>query len=174
MKKILIPVFILIIILAIYVSNKKNNKEIPSTIHDYKTLSYEIDGERIKIKDDIKYFGNNLKTDLNNDGREDIVFLITRQSGGSGTFYYVLSALNMKQGYIGSDGYFLGDRIAPQNIEVSKNPNQKNVIVVNYADRLPNEPMSTQPSVGKSVYLKLDPVTMQWGVVEANFEGESK
>ena len=38
----------------------------------------------------------------------------------------------------------------------------------------PGEPMTAQPSVGKSVYLKLDPATMQFGIVEPNFEGESR
>ena len=49
----------------------------------------------------------------------------------------------------------------------------KNVIVVNYADRAPGEPFTTQPSVGKSIWLKLDPQSRQWGTVEQNFEGEA-
>ena len=49
----------------------------------------------------------------------------------------------------------------------------KNVIVVNYADRAPNEPMTTEPSIGKSAYLKLDLEHMQWGIVIPDFEGES-
>ena len=121
-----------------------------------------------------RYFGNDLAIDLNNDGREDKVFLVTQESSGSGIFYYVLAALNTEEGYLGSDGYFLGDRIAPQTTEVSPNPKHKNVVVINYADRLPSEPMSTPPSQGKSVYLKLDPVTRQWGIVAPNFEGEAR
>jgi len=46
--------------------------------------------------------------------------------------------------------------------------------VVNYAVRAPGEPMTARPSVGKSVWLKLDPQTMQFGEVVQNFEGESK
>ncbi len=116
------------------------------------------------------YFGNKLEADLNDDGRTDEVFLLTQSAGGSGTFYYVVAALNTPQGWVGSDGYFLGDRIAPQTTEMSSNPRQHNVIVVNYADRAPNEPMTARPSIGKSVYLKLDPQTMQWGIVANNFE----
>ncbi len=120
------------------------------------------------------YFGNELKTDLNDDGREDVVFLLTQQRGGSGTSFYAVAALNTKAGYVGSDGYLLGDRIAPQTIVVSRNPRHKNVIVVNYGDRRPDEPMTAQPSVGKSVYLKLDAETVRWGIVVPNFEGESR
>ncbi|MEI6864380.1 MAG: hypothetical protein WCK46_03425 [Candidatus Adlerbacteria bacterium] len=156
---------------------------------DYKNAEYVIEGQEVTLingesvqeaapgsatKVVTRYFGNELKTDVDGDGREDVVFLLTQNSGGSGTFYYVVAALNTREGYVGSDGYLLGDRIAPQTTEVSQNPRQKNVIVVNYATRAQGEPMSTQPSVGTSAYLKLDPETMQWGVVEPNFEGESR
>ncbi len=164
---------------------------------DYKNATYVIDGMVVKLTDGIseveaapgsaskittQYFGNELKYDLNADGREDVVFLLTQQTGGTGTFYYVVAALQkniaMRQGdenfvYVGSQGLLLGDRIAPQTTEVSKNSNHKGVIVVNYADRKPGEPMTTAPSVGKSIWLKLDPDSMQFGEVEQDFEGEA-
>ncbi|MEK7505701.1 MAG: hypothetical protein AAB597_02295 [Patescibacteria group bacterium] len=156
---------------------------------NYKNAEYSIDGTRVKLENGVakrdaasgsaskiitRYFGNELKTDLDGDGREDVVFLLTEESGGSGTFFYAVAALNTQSGYVGSDGYLLGDRVAPQTTEVSRNPRHKYVIVVNYADRAPGEPMTARPSFGKSAYLKLDPSTMQWGVVEPNFEGESR
>ena len=148
-----------------------------------------IEGQRIKLADGLaeaetppgsasrivtRYFGNELKTDLNDDGREDVVFLLTQQRGGSGTFFYAVAALNIEAGYLGSDGYLLGDRIAPQTTAVSRNPRHENVIVVHYSDRRPDEPMTSQPSVGKSVYLKLDAETVRWGIVVPDFEGESR
>lgn len=156
---------------------------------DPKNATYIIEGKAVTFVDGVaetdtapgsaskivtRYFGNELKTDLNNDGREDVVFLLTQETGGSGTFFYAVAAVNTANGYVGSDGYSLGDRIAPQTTEVSQNPKQKNVIVVNYADRAPGEPMTARPSVGKSVYLKLDTETMQWGIVLPDFEGESR
>lgn len=141
---------------------------------DYKDAKFLIEGKEVGLDGGtLKYFGNELRTDLDGDGREDVVFIVTDQPGGSGTFYYAVAAVNTKDGFVGSDGYFLGDRIAPQTIEVSKNPRHKNVVVVNYADRAISEPMVTSPSIGKSVYLKLDAETRQWGIVEPNFEGES-
>ncbi len=151
-----------------------NNKE-KVFASDYKNAEFMIEGQKVRLGSGYsKYFGNELKTDLDGDGDEDVVFLITQEPGGSGTFFYVVAALNTEKGYIGSDGYLLGDRIAPQTTELSQNPKQKNVIVVNYADRAPGEPMTTRPSFGKSVYLKLDTQTMQWGIVVPNFEGESR
>ena len=167
-----------------YIYNE-NQATIPT---DYKDAEYIIEGERVKLKDGIaltevvpnsasktttQYFGNEVVTDLNNDGREDIVFLLTQNSGGSGTFYYVVAALNTKSGYIGSEAYLLGDRIAPQTTEVSQNPNHKNVIVVNYAERAEGEPMTSSPSVAKSVFLKLDPESLQFGIVDNDFTGDA-
>lgn len=189
-KKIFLAIAIIAILVAGYFVYKNSSKEeVPATVSDYKNATYVIEGENVTLKDGIaeteiapgsaskivtRYFGNELKTDLNSDGREDVVFILTQTSGGSGTFFYAVAALNTKNGYIGSDGYLLGDRISPQTTELSPNPGHKNVIVVNYADRKPDEPMTTEPSVGKSAYLKLDPTSMQWAVVEPNFEGESR
>lgn len=165
-----------------------NSKEKGSDSNDYKDATFSIDGRQVNLVDGIseiesgpdsaskittRYFGNDFVTDLNNDGRDDIVFLVTQETGGSGVFFYAVAALNTESGYVGSDGYLLGDRIAPQTINASPNPRHKNVVVVNYADRDSEEPMSAQPSVGKSVYLKLDTERMQWGIVEPDFEGES-
>ena len=119
------------------------------------------------------YFGNEVEVDLNSDSREDIVFLLTQSTGGSGTFFYVVAALNTEAGWQGSQGFLLGDRIAPQTTELSQNPNHQNVIVVNYMDRAANELMTEQPSVGSSVWLKLDTETLSWGTVEQNFPGEA-
>jgi hypothetical protein len=156
---------------------------------EYRNVEYVIEGQRIKLADRpaeadtspgpasrvvTRYFGNELKTDLNDDGRDDVVFLAAQQRGGSGTFFYAVAALNTEAGYVGSDGYLLGDRVAPQTTVVSRNPRHKNVIVVNYGDRRPGEPMTAQPSVSKSVYLKLDAKTVRWGVVVADFEGEAR
>lgn len=150
-----------------------NEKQAPVEA-DYREVEYVIEGERIKLGGETRYFGNELMTDLDGDGRDDVVFLVTHEPGGSGTFFYVVAALATDVGYVGSDGYFLGDRIAPQTTEVSQNPRHKNVIVVNYAERAPGEPMAAEPSVGKSAYLKIVPETMQWAIVEPDFAGEAE
>lgn len=161
----------------------------PTGAQDPKDAAYVINGKTVQLQNGVaqvpavsgsasmittKYFGNELTADLDGDGRPDAAFILTQDGGGSGTFYYAVAALNQPTGYVGSDGYLLGDRIAPQATTLSQNPNQKYVVVFNYADRAAGQPMSVQPSVGKSVYLKLDPQTMQWGIVMPNFEGESR
>lgn len=192
MKKILITLAAIgaVLVAGFYALNAYiyNEKQAPAA-NDYKDAEFRIDGATVQLKDGFaeteaapgsaskiitKYFGNEYKTDLNNDGREDVVFLLTQETGGSGVFYYAVAALNTERGYVGSDGYLLGDRIAPQSIEVSPNPKHKNVIVVNYADRALDEPMTAPPSIGKSAYLKLDTASMMWGIVEPDFEGEAR
>lgn len=192
MKNIIIGVVVIVAILiaGFYAFNSYiyNENQVPAT-SNYKDSTYSIDGVSIELKGGFasskavlgsatmvttRYFGNDYMVDLNDDGRQDVVFLLTQETGGSGVFYYVVAALNTERGYIGSDGYLLGDRIAPQTIENSHNPRHKNVVVANYVDREVGEPMSAQPSVGKSAYLKLDIASMMWGIVEPDFEGESE
>jgi hypothetical protein len=145
---------------------------------DYKDAEYVISGTPVRLTDGVaeteaapgsatkivtRYFGNEVTADVNGDGREDKVFLLTQDMSGSGLFYYVVAALNTDRGYVGSEGLLLGDRIAPQTTEKK----DKGVVVVNYADRLPSEPMTKQPSVGKSKWLMFNTQTMQFEEVSA-------
>lgn len=187
MKKIIIGSLCIALVLIgvfLFESFKQDDKEeIQKIIHDYKNTEYSIGGKRTLLIDGVseevvapdsatktytRYFGNDLFKDLNDDGREDVVFLLTQDNGGSGTFFYVVAALNTEAGYVGSEAVLLGDRIAPQTIE--SGPGKQ--IIVNYVDRAPDEPMSAQPSLGKSLRLILDVVSLQFGEVVNDFEGE--
>jgi hypothetical protein len=95
-------------------------------------------------------FGKPVYGDLDGDGYEDAALVLTHQPGGSGTFYYVAAALNRNSTYRGTNGVLLGDRISPQTIQI-----RNGVVVANYADRRPDEPMAAPPAVGKTKYLTL-------------------
>jgi heat shock protein HslJ len=120
-----------------------------------------------------KYFGNEVRVDIDNDNQEDAIFLLTQETGGTGTFFYVVAALNTEEGWKGSNALFLGDRITPKNIELSTDPSHENVIIVNYLDRKFEESMSTEPSIKKTIWIKFDTQSMSFGEVEQNFEGEA-
>lgn len=167
-----------------YIYNEKQGEPaIKEVVTDPKNATYRISGESVTLKNGVhevaipnssaqvvtRYFGNELATDLNGDGREDMFFLITQQTGGSGVFYYGVGALNTPDGFVGTEALFIGDRIAPQ----STTKGEGNTVVVNYAIRKPGEAFSVSPSVGKSIVLKLDPATLQFGEVVQNFEGEA-
>lgn len=176
MKKLLVGIVVIagILVVGFYTLNSYiYNEKQAEGVADYKKATYMIEGQGVQLGTTATYFGNELKTDLNGDGREDVAFIVTHSPGGTGTFYYAVAALNTDRGYIGSDGYLLGDRIAPQTTTLSQNPRHKYVVVFNYADRSPGAPMTEAPSVGKSAYLKLNPSSMQWGIVVPDFEGES-
>ncbi len=121
--------------------------------------SYLIDGGQIMLKNgqaDVgtthtAVFGQPVSGDLNGDGRVDAALILTRDTGGSGTFFYVAAAINTTSGAQGTNAVLLGDRIAPQNINI-----QDQQIIVNYADRQAGEPMTTPPSMGVSLYLTVD------------------
>jgi heat shock protein HslJ len=151
---------------------------------DYKNIAYSIGGQTVRLVDGVaeapaapgsaakivtRYFGNDVRGDLNADGRADVAFLLTQETGGSGTFFYAVAALDLPSGLVGSQGLLLGDRIAPQTTELRSD----GLIVVNYADRAPGESLATPPSVGKTILLKLNATTMRLGEVVQGFEGEA-
>jgi len=177
---------IIVVFVGLYFSSRPLGEEKEDTFaSSYKDAEYVIEGQRIKLTNGVaetesapgsaskivtRYFGNEVFLDLNDDNREDIVFLVSQETGGSGTFYYVVAALNtLENGYIGSEGLLLGDRIAPQTTERGNGK----VVVVNYVVRAPGESFAIRPSIGKSIWLLLDTKTMQFGEVAQNFEGET-
>lgn len=164
-----------------YISPITNNNNQVNTDHDG---TYTINGEKVTLvngksivlaapgsasKIITKYFGNGVVFDFDKDGRDDQAFILTEDSGGSGTFYYLVARLNTLSGPQGSEGLLLGDRIAPETTEMGKG----SIVVVNYADRKPTEDFSVAPSIAKSIWLLLDLKTMQFGEVVQNFEGEA-
>ena len=166
MKKIVIGGVLILVALAVFFLARTYYKSAPLiSSPDYKNISYKIDNRDITLKDGISeldivpgsasklittYFGNEAHSDLNSDGTEDVAFILTQSGGGSGTFYYVVAALKINDVYRGTNAILLGDRIAPQNIEIKNGQ-----IIANYADRKPGEPMTTPPSVGRSKYITL-------------------
>ncbi len=142
---------------------KQENTILPAS---YKNATYTIEGKVISLVDGYseievapgsaskivtRYFGNEAEGDLNGDGIPDVAFLLTQESNGSGTFYYVVAALKAASGYEGTNAMFLGDRIAPQTTEI-----RNGTIIVNYADRGEGEPMTARPSRGVSKYLHVE------------------
>lgn len=187
MNKVLLYLIGTIIILGggfFLLNNYIYNEKQAFAAKDYKDAEYLIGGERIRLQNGVsekttgsdsaspavtRYFGNEVRRDLNDDGREDVVFLLTQETGGSGVFFYVVAAINTERGYVGSEGLLLGDRIAPQTTELGRGK----IVIVNYADRAVGADFASQPSEGKSIWLLLDPETLQFGEVAQNFEGEA-
>lgn len=138
----------------------------PTEAADHKNATYLVEGQSVTLtngraetlvapnaaaKTITQYFGNEATGDMNGDGASDVAFLLTQNSGGSGTFYYVVVALRKGGGYEGTNAFFLGDRIAPQTTEL-----RDGKLVVNYGERKEGEPMTAAPSVGVSKYLKVE------------------
>ncbi len=150
-------------------------------VQDYKNTSYVIDGEQVTLKNGFaevevapgsaskkvtRYWGGDFHKDLNADGRQDVVFMVTQDSGGSGLFYYVVAAINYPEGYRGSASFFLGDRIAPKNIELG----DEATILVNFAERNPGESFAVAPSSARSIWLYFDPGAMEFGEIAPDFD----
>ena len=138
---------------------------------DPKNATYMVEGKEILLVDGraeevssldsvskrvTTIFGEPTIGDLTGDGRRDAAVVLVQNSGGSGTFYYVAAAVSTGSGTKGTNAVLLGDRIAPQTIEIKNGQ-----IIANYAERKPSEPMTAKPSVGVTKYLKLNGTTLE-------------
>jgi hypothetical protein len=153
-----IIVFVGVFFLGFYLGQKyeKNLALIDMSLMS-KNPTYLVNGEKAE------YFGNEAFGDLNGDGLIDKAFLVSQQPGGSGTFYYVMVALKTEGGFILTNPFFVGDRISPQSTYIPKNSRE---LHVNYAERKPGEPMSTPPSVGAVLLLKVTPEGVLEGLMK--------
>jgi hypothetical protein len=142
--------------------------------NDPLNISFTISGQSYslvngKVGKEIAVFGQPVYGDLSGDGVNDAVMYLTQDSGGSGTFFYVVEAININGSFKGTNAMFLGDRIAPQNINIIDGR-----AVANFAERKASEPFTTPPSIGKSVYVQYDKKTGEIGEWVKDFEGESR
>ncbi|MFA6608304.1 MAG: META domain-containing protein [Candidatus Paceibacterota bacterium] len=182
MKKthISIIIIILTILIAYFYLPKSVLKE---TSLDVKNVSYVIDGQEFKLVDGIatkeiapnsaskqtvRMFGEPVYGDLNADGINDAAVMLTSDSDGSGTFFYAVLAIANGNTYKATNALILGDRIAPQTVEI-----RDGRAVYNYAERKSTEPMTARPSIGKSLWIHYNPATGQIGEWVKDFEGEA-
>jgi hypothetical protein len=79
-----------------------------------------------------------LAVDLNADGKTDYVYLLGKDTGTT-TAYYAVASIDSFLGFKITDPQFIANKISPQNIELTSGQ-----IVINYSDRAPGEPLSTE------------------------------
>src|SRR3989339_952033 len=165
-KKIILLCLLTVVVglIAYWIYNRPKTPALTQQfILNAKSCTYSVDGKDITLKDGYaaqainadsatklitRYFGNELAGYFDDDEFSDRAFILTQESGGSGTFFYLAAALGSKDKCNGTNAILLGDRIAPQTTEF-----RNGEIIVNYAERRPEEPMTASPSVGVSKYL---------------------
>jgi hypothetical protein len=102
-------------------------------------------------QDTVRVIGEPALGDVNRDGHRDAALLIANDPGGSGTFYYAALAVNEAGSYRATNALLVGDRIAPLTVDFLDGR-----FVYNYLDRRSGEPMTTPPSVVKSLWIRFD------------------
>lgn len=152
--------------------------EVQETVFDGRNATFTLDGTPVTLVNGIsektlvtgsaskmvtRYFGNEAVGDLTGDGQPDVAFLISEETGGSGLFYYVVVAVQKGEGYQTTNAFLIGDRIAPQSTHIPENSLE---LQVNYAERRPGEPMSTPPSSGATLLLKVTPEGILEGLMK--------
>lgn len=161
MKKSIYLIVFIIIVIAIFLALRPSEIQAPpvAITLDPLNATYQIGEQSITLTNGraeieiapnsvskmiVDIFGTPTLGDLNEDNVNDAGVILVVSSGGTGTFYYVAAVVNNT----GTNAVLLGDRIAPQTLEI-----RDNLLIANYATRETGEPMSTVPSVGVSKYL---------------------
>lgn len=147
--------------------NSQKNIVLQSAPADPKNGIYTIDDKKFKLaagvaeketipgsasEDIVKIFGEPVYGDINSDGEKEAVVFLSMQSGGSGTFFYVVAASKIDNVYVGGNTVFLGDRIVPKGIDIASD----GAVNVRYVDRKEGEPMTAIPSVNMSKRLAIE------------------
>lgn len=102
-------------------------------------------------QDTIRVIGEPAFGDVNRDGHRDAALIIANDPGGSATSYYAVLAVKEADSYRATNALLVGDRIAPLTVEYLDLR-----FVYNYLDRRSGEPMTTPPSVVKSLWIQFD------------------
>lgn len=183
MNKTIISVILIVVVLALGLKLISGNKLTPeSGLRDLKNISVKVGEEKFDLisgfaekeiadgsatKNKLSIFGEPVMGDLDGDGDEDSAMLLLNESGGSGSFFYAVLAINESGKYKATNTMLLGDRISPQTVEISGGR-----AVYNFAERRAGEPFTTPPSVGKSVWVHYDKARNEIGEWVKDFEGE--
>lgn len=182
---IVIAIMVLVMVAGVYRFNFTDGGDIilDTSKNDAKNISYVIDGQTFMLvngkaekeiapgsvsKQKISMFGDPVYGDFNGDGVKDAAVMLVSDGGGSGSFFYAVLAISTGTTFVSTNALLLGDRIAPQNINI-----EDGRAVYNYAERKAGEPMTTQPSIGKSLYVQYDKRTGTIGEFVKDFEGEA-
>ena len=167
MKKTLLIIGLIVVLGAGLYLSRTPTSSLKNPEFDGRNSSFTIDNQTVNLVNGVseqeaapgslskvttRYFGNEAKGDLTFDGKDDVAFLVTQSTGGTGVFYYVVVAVATDTGYKTTNAFFVGDRIAPQSTEIHADSGE---LHVNFATRKDGEPMTAQPSQGAVLLLKV-------------------
>ncbi len=161
MKKLLVLIIVLLLAILGYqflsgrsetTTGKPETANTTTVKPDASSASFSFDGEIVTLSkgkgvggdagEETSLLDETAYGDLNNDSKEDTAVLLARSGGGSGVFVYVAAYVSGPVNYKGSNGVFLGDRIAPQSVSISNG-----VLTIKYLDRKEDEPFAAEPTV---------------------------
>ena len=158
----ILAVVLAIFVVALVTNNytDKSTTSIPAPFFqpvwmDFNNQTYSIDGEKLDFMHGTfssEDGGETAKIDNQSlsPSRSRGAAVIIQNSGGSGTFFYLVGGTLKSGKQITSDPVSLGDRIKIVGVKVEDPGEEDNgQITVTYLDRAPGSPMSADPTVQK-------------------------
>lgn len=127
-KKVVVAIVALSALFAVFYFWPKEAEVEVVLSNNYLTTPYDIDGEQVVPGTlGTAIYGQPMFSDFNQDGREDVSFVLSRQMDSGEIAYYLVAAFNLEEGYEGMSGIFLGNDLSFEALN-----QQQNMITVNY------------------------------------------
>lgn len=99
----------------------------------------------------VTLYGEPAYGDIDGDGDDDALVILTYQSGGSGTFYYGALAWYERGTYTGTDTVLLGDRIAVDTYEI-----RGGIGHIEYRTYREDETFVDEPTLSQAIKVELN------------------
>jgi hypothetical protein len=134
-----------------------------------RNLTVTLDGQSFTLRDGVamhdaapgsatrntvRIVGEPTVGDATGEGEQDAALLLENDSGGSGSFYYAVLAVNHGGAYQATNAVALGDRIIPKGVDFTDGH-----FVYRFLERKPSEPMAAEPTVEEHVKVNIDPTS---------------
>lgn len=176
----IVAIFALIILYSIISFLLKSSQTISpgANAPDISNMSYVVGSDIFNLKDGkaekeyvlnhsekntLSILGEPIYGDFDGDKDTDAAVVLVNNPGTSGTYYYVALVINNAGDYKVSNALYLGDRIAPQAVIM-----RDGKLIVTYADRKEDDPMTESPSVIKNTWISYDRSTGEISQIPAN------
>lgn len=158
-----------VIVLILTMRSAIHREAAPQVPAGVRNVSVSIDNEKFDLKDGVaekpaapgssakntvRIVGEPALGDATGDGKPEAALVIANDSGGSGTFYYAVVAVDHGGSYRATNVIALGDRISPQSVSFTDGH-----FVYRFLERKSGEPMAATPSMETTVPIHVDAAT---------------
>jgi hypothetical protein len=163
--KVSVITIIIVLVASILFQQVSNSAQI-SVAPEFNNSANEI-SSKTPARDSGQYFGNEVVGDLNNDGKNDVAFILARDYTDGTKSYYLSVALTTSNGHTGTNVISLGEKMELQKISINYG-----IIGVTYLDQVDNKTKTAYARINKGILESIKAsdgsVALMWGEIIYN------